>query len=118
MSLCDDRLFRCPPRLDSPLNVIDCTDYTDRGRHLSAFTATHPLVRPINYAATFVLMLLAPFRIGQIDSHGGYFRGRFCMNLLYELALQGIPQDPQRWTQIRDGLGQHRITWISIPTEP
>ena len=118
MSLCDERLFRCPPRLDSPLNVIDCTDYTDRGRHLSAFTATHPLVRPINYAATFVLMLLAPLGIGQIDSHGGYFRGRFCMNLLYELALQGIPRDPQRWTQIRDGLGQHRITWISIPTEP
>lgn len=117
MSLYDERIFRCPQWLGFPLNVVDCTDYTDRGRHLSVFTATDPLLRPLNYTATFLMMLLAPLGIGQIDSHGGYFRGRFCLDLLHELALRGIPQDPKRWTQIQDGLEQHRITWISIPSD-
>jgi hypothetical protein len=108
--------FRCPPWIDYPLDVIDCTDYTDQERHLSAFTAGNALLRPLNYAATLVLMLLAPLGIGQIDSHGGYFRGRFCMDLLYELALRGVPDQKERWDQIQAGLKQHRISWISIPS--
>ncbi|KMM17823.1 hypothetical protein [Synechococcus sp. GFB01] len=108
--------FRCPQWIDYPLDVIDCTDYTDQGRHLSAFTAGNALLRPLNYAATLVLMLLAPLGIGQIDSHGGYFRGRFCMDMLYELALRGVPDQKERWDQIQAGLKQHRISWISIPS--
>ena len=109
--------FRCPPGIGYPLNVIDCTDYTDQGRHLSAFTAGNALLRPFNYAATLVLMLLAPLGIGQIDSHGGYFRGRFCLDLLYGLALRGLPGDQVPPPQIQAGLKQHRISWISIPAD-
>ncbi len=115
--LCDPRTFGCSPWIGYPLNVIDCTDYTDAGRHLSAFTASHALLRPLNYIATLALMLLAPLGIGQIDSHGGYFRGRFCLDLLYELALSGIPDDTDRWQQIQADLKLHRISWISIPSE-
>ena len=106
--------FRCPPRIGYPLNVIDCTDYTDDGRHLSAFTATHALLRPFNYAATLVLMLLAPLGIGQIDSHGGYFRGRFCSHLIDELALRGLNGNQAPSPQIQAGLKKHRISWITV----
>lgn len=116
MPLCDEQTFRCPQWIGYPLNVIDCTDYTDCGRHLSAFTARNALLRPFNYTATLVLMLLSPFGIGQIDSHGGYFRGRFCLDLLYELALRGVPDDKIRWQEIQAGLKQHCIQWLSIPS--
>ncbi|QVL53334.1 MAG: alpha/beta hydrolase [Cyanobium sp. M30B3] len=109
--------FHCPAVIGYPLNVIDCTDYTDQGRHLSAFTAGNTLLRPFNYAATLVLMLLAPLGIGQIDSHGGYFRGRFCLDLLYDLALRGVPCDQPPSAQIQQGLKEHRISWISIPSD-
>jgi hypothetical protein len=113
--LCDEQTFRCPPWIGYPLNIIDCTDYTDCGRHLSAFTASNALLRPFNYAVTLVLMLLSPLGIGKIDSHGGYFRGRFCLDLLYELALRGSPDEKMRWRQIQDGLKKHCISWLSIP---
>jgi hypothetical protein len=109
--------FRCPLDIGYPLHVIDCTDYTDGGRHLSAFTAGNALLRPFNYAATLVLMLLAPLGIGQIDSHGGYFRGRFCLDLLYGLALRGIPASQEPSPQIQAGLKQHRISWISVRSD-
>lgn len=117
MPLCDEQTFRCPPWIGHPLNVIDCTDYTDQGRHLSAFTASNALLRSFNYAATLVLMLLSPLGIGQIDSHGGYFRGRFCLDLLYELALSGVPGDEKRWDEIQAGLKEHCISWIRIPSD-
>jgi hypothetical protein len=113
----DEPPFSCPPAIGYPLNVIDCTDYTDQGRHLSAFTAGNALLRPFNYAATLVLMLLAPLGIGQIDSHGGYFRGRFCLDLLYGLALRGVPANQEPSPQIQAGLKEHRISWISIPSD-
>jgi hypothetical protein len=109
--------FRCPALIGYPLHVVDCTDYTDQGRHLSAFTAGNALLRPFNYAATLVLMLLAPLGIGQIDSHGGYFRGRFCLDLLYGLALRGVSGEQAPSAQIQAGLEQHRISWISIPAD-
>ena len=112
-----DPPFRCPAEIGHPLHVIDCTDYTDHGRHLSAFRAGNGLIRPLNYAATLVLMLLAPLGIGQIDSHGGYFRGRFCLDLLYELALRGVPDGQRPEPELEAGLKLHRISWVSIPAD-
>ena len=116
-SLCDEQSFRCPPWIGYPLNVIDCTDYTDQGRHLSAFTAANAILRPLNYIATLVFMLLAPLGLSKIDSHGGYFRGRFCLDLLYQLALRGLGDDSQPSPEIKAGLKLHRISWIGIPSE-
>lgn len=115
-SLCDEPPFHCPPCIGYPLNVIDCTDYVDQGRHLSAFTAKTGLLRPLNYAATVVLMLLSPLGLSQIDSHGGYFRG-FCLDLLYALALQGLPDNKEPSAAIQDGLKKHQISWIHIPMD-
>ena len=117
MPLCDEKMFRCDPWIGYPLNVIDCTDYTDQGqRRLSAFTASNALLRPFNYTATLVLMLLSPLGIGRIDSHGGYFRGRYCLNLLYELALRGAPNDKVRCHKFQTELKKHSICWIAIPS--
>jgi hypothetical protein len=63
------------------------------------------------------MLLLAPLGIGQIDSHGGCFRGRFCLDLLYALALRGLPADQKPTTEIQAGLQRHRISWLSIPGE-
>ncbi|MEB3157346.1 MAG: hypothetical protein VKO26_07930 [Cyanobacteriota bacterium] len=115
-SLCDEPPFHCPPCIGYPLNVIDCTDYVDQGRHLSAFTAKAALLRPLNYVATVVLMLLAPLGLSQIDSHGGYFRG-FCLDLLYDLALQGLPDNKEPSAAIQEGLKKHQISWIHIPMD-
>jgi len=116
-SLCDKKTFRCPPWIGYPLNVVDCTDYTDQGRHLSAFTAGNPLLRPLNYAATLLLMLLGSFGLSKVDGHGGYFGGKFCLDLLYGLALQEQQADAEPSEEIKAGLRTHRISWISIPAE-
>jgi hypothetical protein len=116
--LCGEQMFRCEPWIGYPLDVIDCTDYTDKGRrYLSAFTASNALLRPFNYIATLVLMLLSPLGIGNIDSHGGYFRGRYCLDLLYELALRGVPNDSVRYHKLQDELKKHSISWITIPSD-
>lgn len=117
-SLCNSATFRCPPWIGYPLNVIDCTDYTDQhGRHLSAFTAGNPLTRPLNYAATLLLMLLGSLGLSEVDGHGGYFGGKFCLDLLYELALRGNPGNAEPSAVIQAGLQKHHISWISIAGE-
>lgn len=117
MPLCDEQTFRCPPGIGHPRNGIDCTDYTDHGRHLIAFTASNALLRSFNYATTLVLMLLSPLGIGQIDSHGGYFLGRFCLDQLFGLALRGVPKHKDRWQQIQTGQKEHCMSWIRIPSD-
>ena len=99
-----------------PLNVIDCTDYDDGGRYLSAFTARNAAQRFFNYAATLLMMLASPLKISKIDSHGGYFQGKFCMNLLYELALYGDGNPEQELSATDEKLRQHQISWIAIPS--
>lgn len=115
-SLCDDPPFLCPANIGYPLNVIDCTDYRDQVRYLSAFTARHALLRPLNYMATLVLMLLAPLGLSKIDSHGGYFRG-YCLDLLYDLALRGLPDSKEPAPATKTALAEHQISWVHIPVD-
>ena len=70
-SLCDNRTFRCQRWIGYPLNVIDCTDYDDGVRYLSAFTARNAAQRFFNYAATLLMVLASPLKISKIDCHGG-----------------------------------------------
>ena len=115
-SLCDNRTFRCQRWIGYPLNVIDCTDYDDGGRYLSAFTARNAVQRFFNYAATLMAMLAGSLKLSTIDGHGGYFQGKFCMNLLYELALYGDGHSEQPLVGTDDKLRQHQISWIAIPS--
>ena len=105
-----------------PFTVVDCTDYQDRpvtgvGKHqrwLSVLTANNSSTSSLNYFLTAFCHFLG---IGRIDSHGGYFRGEFCLDLLYALALYG--QDSAReklrekykldWHQLFE---RHQIAWI------
>lgn len=103
--------------------IVDCTDYQDklftgsdsRGRRLSVLTANNSVANLLNYILTAISHFLG---IGQIDSHGGYFRGQFCLDLLYALALydKDIAQKQlintyqiASWNQL---LQKYQIAWI------
>jgi hypothetical protein len=100
--------------------IADCTDYQDDlvdrsdawGRRLSVLTANNSAANLLNYLLTATSQFLG---IGQIDSHGGYFRGKFCLDLLYSLALYGKEmtqanfENPIQWDQ---QLKKHQIAWI------
>lgn len=105
-----------------PFTVVDCTDYRDRPvagvgkyqRWLSFFTANNSSTSSLNYFLTACCHFLG---IGGIDSHGGYFRGKFCLDLLYALALYGEDstreklkgKDDLDWHQL---LQKYQIAWI------
>ena len=71
-----------------------------------------------NYTATSVAMLVGVFQLSRIDGHGGYFQGRYCMNLLYELALYGDDASEKPLNATDEKLRQHQISWIAIPSRP
>lgn len=95
---------------------IWCSD--DDGRYLSAFTACNALQRFLNYAATLIMLIAGSMKIGKIDCHGGYFRGSFCMNLLYELALYGDDNRDRELMATEERLRHHKISWIAVPSRP
>jgi hypothetical protein len=64
------------------------------------------------------MMLASPLKISKIDCHGGYFQGKFCMNLLYELALYGDDNPAQELSATDAKLRQHQISWIAVPSRP
>lgn len=102
--------------------VVDCTDYQDvpvtgvgkSQRWLSFLTANNSSSNSLNYFLTACCHFLG---IGRIDSHGGYFRGKFCLDLLYALALYGENSAREKcrekykleWHQL---FQQHQIAWI------
>jgi hypothetical protein len=89
-----DKPFSSQNAVYQSFTVVDCTDYRDKlvagsgslGRRLSVLTANNSAANLLNYILTAISHFLG---IGQIDSHGGYFRGQFCLDLLYSLALYG-----------------------------
>ena len=114
-------------KLYQAFTIADCTDYRDQlvtesdtprsksiGRRLSVLTANNSAANFLNYLLTAISHFLG---IGQIDSHGGYFRGKFCLDLLYALALykKEIAQGKlevgygAKWSQL---LREYQIAWI------
>jgi hypothetical protein len=120
------------------VTVVDCTDYKDQvvgsngerpheHRLLSAFTSNNAITDLLNYIATVVLHA---FQVNQLDSHGGYFRGKFCLDLIYGLALNGEESargetDQNNFEELYDEparsfdelLKRKQITWISCKTQ-
>jgi hypothetical protein len=102
--------------------VVDCTDYRDKlvtgsgslGRRLSVLTTNNSVANLLNYVLTAISHFLG---IGQIDSHGGYFRGQFCLDLLYALTLYGKDITQAQFEKKYDigwdqQLKKHQIAWI------
>ncbi|WP_434684035.1 hypothetical protein [Pseudanabaena minima] len=118
-----DDPFNCEVDISKSFTIIDCTDYKDKlvgshpsassSRRLSAFTAN-------NSFATFFNYILTAFKhfsgISQIDSHGGYFRGEFCRDLIYSLALYGKEKTQKKSQVIEENWEQkfkdHQMAWI------
>jgi len=106
------------------LTLVDCTDYRDCeagsdssrvSRRLSALTARTQIGRLLNYLATTVLRFAPIPGIGGLDSHGGYFRGKFCLNLMHSLLLYGGSETLTRvFPAFRKELERTQIRWIHL----
>ncbi len=115
------------------LTLVDCTDYQDTRadsngtevkRRLSAFMAKHHGSRVLNYVVTALVHAASTIGWGGLDSHGGYFRGPFCLNLMYSLLLYGSEDTQQHALPgFEQRLQEKQIRWspllgIHAPTPP
>jgi len=80
-----------PTGLTNSISYYDCTDYVDRpcqqGPRKGLLTAARSL-QSLNipgYAS-----LLATYVAGGVDTHGGFFKGPACRELIYVLAFAGF----------------------------
>lgn len=106
------------------LTLVDCTDYQDCeagsnslrvSRRLSALTARTQIGRLLNYLATTVRQFVPIPVIGGLDSHGGYFRGQFCLNLMHSLLLYGSSETRTRiFPNFTEELERTQIRWIHL----
>lgn len=118
-----DKPFNCEEDIKKLFAIVDCTDYKDQlidqkypdppQRLLSAFTANNCFTNGLNYILTAIKHFSG---IWKLDSHGGYFRGEFCRDLIYSLALYGKKKTQEKsqrrgenWEQ---KLKDHQMAWI------
>ncbi|MEB3258155.1 MAG: hypothetical protein VKN83_07560 [Cyanobacteriota bacterium] len=97
----------------SHLSLVDCTDYRDR-EEVSApwspmLASTGPAWRPLRYGLTTLAMVFK-----RLDPHGGYFRGPFCLDLIYSLLLFGPPTSSEALASLDEELKRHQISWIDV----
>jgi hypothetical protein len=101
----------------SHLSLVDCTDYRDRvgdsARWRPMLASAGPTWRPLRYGLTTLAMV---FR--RLDPHGGYFRGSFCLDLIYSLLLFGPPESEQAERSLDQQLQEHQISWITVENPP
>lgn len=109
--------FKATRVLGNNLVLVDCSDYIDhklvlehgklicRGNeNAPRLSLSYPAWRPLRY----MLTILA-HAAGKVDSHGGYFQGPFCLDLLYQVLVFGrVDQD------FTSQLGKHRISWVNV----
>jgi hypothetical protein len=121
----EDKPFYCETDINKSFTIVDCTDYKDEfvdkkssassKRLLSAFTANYSCTAFFNYILTAIKHFSG---ISQVDSHGGYFKGKFCLDLIYSLALYGKRADQdkcnEKWNQ---ELKNHQIAWVEANDE-
>lgn len=110
-----DKPFDCKEDVKKLFAIVDCTDCKDQlisqkasnspQRILSAFTATDSFTNGLNYICTAI-------GIWKLDSHGGYFKGKFCRDLIYSLALYGKEKTQVRGENWEQKLKDHQIAWI------
>ena len=115
-----EKPFYCETDVNESFTIVDCTDYKDKfvdnksypssKRLLSAFTANNSFTAFFNYILTAIRHFSG---ICKVDSHGGYFKGKFCLDLIYSLALYGKKADQnkcnEKWKQ---ELKDHQMAWI------
>jgi hypothetical protein len=117
-----DKPFCSQNTVYQAFTVVDCTDYKDQlvtdseswGRRLSVLTGNNSVTNLLNYILTAFSHFLG---IRRIDSHGGYFRGQFYLELLYALALYGKDitqtQFERKYGMAWDlQLKKHQVAWI------
>lgn len=118
-----DKPFCSQSTVYQSFTVVDCTDYRDElvngsgsfGRRLSVLTTNNSVANLLNYILTAISHFLG---IGQIDSHGGYFRGKFCLDLLYTLALYGKDRIENEYgTGWDQQIKKHQIAWIQTSVD-
>ncbi|MFW9257633.1 hypothetical protein [Nostoc sp. CALU 546] len=86
-----------PRHVTNRFSYYDCTDYFDRrngiNRHtgIVSLAVRKPSLNLLDYGKLFFAYVLNTFnsKVG-VDTHGGYFQGRFGKDLIYRLAFAGF----------------------------
>jgi len=103
------------------LTIVDCTDYIDRRlifrNHRILVTKTiEPRLaakwskfRSLRYIKTIILHLF----LQKLDSHGGYFEGPFCLELIYRI-LSSHDNIEESDMDLNTRLKQHQICFIKV----
>ena len=115
-----DEPFDCEVDISKSFTIVDCTDCKDilvdadssasPKRILSAFTANNSFMTLLNYILTAIKHFSG---ICKVDSHGGYFKGKFCLDLIYSLALYGKSADRDKCNENwKQELENHQIAWV------
>lgn len=105
--------------LASRLTLVDCTNYCDlpltgkKRRWGPRMASQGPGWRPLRYLFTLLFSML-----GRIHPHGGYFRGSFCLDLIYQLLLSGSTRLNEVYPVFSQDLQRHRINWVDVQNPP
>jgi hypothetical protein len=124
-------------KLFKNITIVDCTDYQDNElfdsnsrqpfnscqplkRRLSMNVLNNPIINRIPIAHINLCNYMATARIFG-ESHGGYFKWKFCLNLIYDLALYGGEKNEEKLNgknkltkKFMSDLEYHAIAWFRL----
>ncbi len=82
-----------PDDVTNRLSYYDCTDYTEDNKGIVSLAVGKPSLNLLDYLKLLLAYVLNTFysKVG-VDTHGGYFRGKFGKDLIYRLAFAGFEQ--------------------------
>ncbi|MEY4352785.1 MAG: hypothetical protein RLZZ609_1026 [Cyanobacteriota bacterium] len=108
--------------LTNRMSYYDCTDYIDRlaphepSRGLLTAARSLRAINILGYAS-----LLKAYICGEVDTHGGYFKGPACKELIYVLAFVGFDALVLDLSRSHSDLSQvakrHQLQLILSPRE-
>ena len=88
---------KTPPTLADLFTFFDCTDYADYLQETSPkqtkrvrLLTPHRLSRYAKHLSLFDYLRVVIASLRGMDTHGGYFKGQYCCELIYRLAFSGF----------------------------
>lgn len=80
-----------PKKVTNRFSYFDCTDYRENNKSYVSQARKKNALNFCDYICLIFAYMLGTFSNTKgVDTHGGYFRGKFSQNLIYRLAFVGV----------------------------